>query len=158
VGKLEVMNTSALPAALAEIVDDFQALSEPERLQLLLEFSRGLPELPDRLKDHPEMLEQVVECQTPLFLTIEMEEPDGGAPDSVHLFFKAPPEAPTTRGFAGVLHEGLDGLSPAQILAVPDDMPELLGLTRAITPLRMRGMTAMLGRIKRKVSALSQSS
>ena len=32
-------------------------------------------------------------------------------------------------------------------------MPELLGLTRAITPLRMRGMTAMLGRIKRKVVA-----
>ena len=32
-------------------------------------------------------------------------------------------------------------------------MPELLGLTRAITPLRMRGMTAMLGRIKRKVAA-----
>jgi cysteine desulfuration protein SufE len=158
VRKLGVMNTSALPAALAEIVDDFQALTEPERLQLLLEFSRGLPELPDRLKDHPEMLEQVLECQSPLFLTIEAEHADGGAPDNVRLFFKAPPEAPTTRGFAGVLHEGLDGLSPAEILAVPDDMPELLGLTRAITPLRMRGMTAMLGRIKRKVSALSQPS
>ena len=71
----------------------------------------------------------------------------------MRLYFKAPPEAPTTRGFAGVLHEGLDGLSAAEILAVPDDMPELLGLTRAITPLRMRGMTAMLGRIKRKVAA-----
>ena len=156
--KLGVMNTSALPAALAEIVDDFQALSEPERLQLLLEFSRGLPELPERLQEHPEMLEQVVECQTPLFLAIEAEKHDGGTPESVRLFFKAPPEAPTTRGFAGVLHEGLDGLSAAEILAVPDDMPELLGLTRAITPLRMRGMTAMLGRIKRKVSALSQPS
>lgn len=153
------MNTYALPAALAEIVDDFQAVTEPERLQLLLEFSRGLPELPDRLKDHPELLEQVVECQSPLFLTIETEKADGGtpdsgdAPDSVRLYFKAPPEAPTTRGFAGVLHEGLDGLSAQEILAVPDDMPELLGLTRAITPLRMRGMTAMLGRIKRKVAA-----
>ena len=36
-------------------------------------------------------------------------------------------------------------------------MPELLGLTRAITPLRMRGMTAMLGRIKRKVAASGRS-
>ena len=43
------MSTHALPTALAEIVDDFQALTEPERLQLLLEFSRGLPELPERL-------------------------------------------------------------------------------------------------------------
>jgi cysteine desulfuration protein SufE len=87
-----------------------------------------------------------------LFLTIETEKNDGGSP-AVRLFFKAPPEAPTTRGFAGVLHEGLDGLTAEEILAVPDDMPELLGLTRAITPLRMRGMTAMLGRIKRKVAS-----
>jgi cysteine desulfuration protein SufE len=144
-----MMTTQALPTALAAIVDDFQALTEPERLQLLLEFSQGLPELPDRLKDHPELLEQVVECQSPLFLTIETEKGAG----TVRLFFKAPAEAPTTRGFAGVLHEGLDGLTAEEILAVPDDMPELLGLTRAITPLRMRGMTAMLGRIKRKVAA-----
>ena len=149
------MTTQALPSALAAIVDDFQALSEPERLQLLLEFSEGLPELPDRLKDHPELLEQVVECQSPLFLTIETEANDAGPAGEVRLYFKAPAEAPTTRGFAGVLHEGLDGLSAAEILSVPDDMPELLGLTRAITPLRMRGMTAMLGRIKRKVAAAS---
>lgn len=148
-----MMTTQALPSALAAIVDDFQAVSEPERLQLLLEFSEGLPELPERLKDHPELLEQVVECQSPLFLTIETGNDDG----AVHLFFKAPAEAPTTRGFAGVLHEGLDGLSAGEILAVPDDMPELLGLTRAITPLRMRGMTAMLGRIKRKVAAASRT-
>jgi cysteine desulfuration protein SufE len=150
------MNTHALPAALAEIVDDFQALTEPDRLQLLLEFSRGLPELPDRLKNHPELLEQVVECQSPLFLTIEIQKNDDASADSVRLYFKAPAEAPTTRGFAGVLHEGLDGLTAAEILAVPDDMPELLGLTRAITPLRMRGMTAMLGRIKRKVAATTR--
>ncbi|WJH25984.1 SufE family protein [Pseudarthrobacter defluvii] len=151
------MTTQALPSALAAIVDDFQALSEPERLQLLLEFSEGLPELPDRLKDHPELLEQVVECQSPLFLTIETEANDAGPASEVRLYFKAPAEAPTTRGFAGVLHEGLDGLSAAEILSVPDDMPELLGLTRAITPLRMRGMTAMLGRIKRKVAAAAQT-
>jgi cysteine desulfuration protein SufE len=161
VRKLGVMNTFALPAALADIVDDFQALEEAERLQLLLEFSRELPDPPARLQDHPELMEQVVECQTPLFLTIETEPAadagqPGAAPERVRLFFKAPPEAPTTRGFAGVLHEGLDGLSAAEILAVPDDMPELLGLTRAITPLRMRGMSAMLGRIKRKVAALPQ--
>jgi len=151
------MTTQALPTALAAIVDDFQALSEPERLQLLLEFSEGLPELPERLKDHPELLEQVVECQSPLFLTIETEKDDAGPAGVVHLYFKAPAEAPTTRGFAGVLHEGLDGLSAGEILSVPDDMPELLGLTRAITPLRMRGMTAMLGRIKRKVAAASRA-
>ncbi|BCT76049.1 cysteine desulfurization protein SufE [Sinomonas cyclohexanicum] len=149
------MSTNTLPAALAEIVDDFQAVEERDRLQLLLEFSRALPELPERYRDHPEMLEQVVECQSPLFITIETEPAPEGAPASsgpaVRLYFSAPAEAPTTRGFASVLHEGLDGLTAAEILAVPDDMPEELGLTRLVSPLRMRGMAAMLARIKRKV-------
>ena len=140
--------TAVLPPQLAEIVDDFQDLTEPDRLQLLLDFSRGLPELPERLKEHPELLEQVIECQSPVFLTLEI----GTDPQrTVNLFFSAPPEAPTTRGFAGVLHEGLDGLPAEDILAVPDDVPDRLGLTRAITPLRMRGMSAMLGRIKRQI-------
>jgi cysteine desulfuration protein SufE len=138
-----------IPAKLQEIIDDFQALSEPERLELLLEFSESLPDLPARLAEHPELLEQVVECQSPLFLTVERAE-SGLA----EIFFSAPPEAPTTRGFASVLHEGLEGLSDEEILAVPDDMPQQLGLQRAITPLRLRGMTAMLGRIKRAVRDL----
>ena len=138
-----------MPQALMEIVEDFQSVTEPERLEMLLDFSDELPELPARFADHPDLLEQVVECQTPLFLTIEVE-PAGE--HKVSLFFSAPPEAPTTRGFASVLHEGLDGLPAAQVLAVPDDMPNQLGLTRALTPLRLRGMSAMLGRIKRQVS------
>lgn len=145
------MTTSqALPPALAEIVNDFQELEESDRLTLLLEFSRSLPPLPERLSDHPELLEQVLECQSPLFLTVESEVTDGG--EVMRLFFQAPPEAPTTRGFASVLFEGLDGLTAQEILAVPDDMPEQLGLTRAISPLRMRGMSAMLGRVKRKIA------
>ncbi|MEE1620132.1 SufE family protein [Zafaria sp. Z1313] len=142
------MAEPTLPETLSGIVEDFGALSEQERLELLLEFSDALPELPERLASHPELLEQVVECQSPLFLTLEVSP---GPEHTVELFFSAPREAPTTRGFAGVLHEGLNGLPADELLAVPDDMPHQLGLTRAVTPLRMRGMTAMLGRIKRQV-------
>ncbi|PQZ95794.1 cysteine desulfuration protein SufE [Arthrobacter sp. MYb227] len=145
---------SELPKELAEIVDDFQAVTERERLELLLEFSEELPALPQRFADHPDLLEQVVECQSPLFLTIEVE-PEGQR--NVSLFFSAPPEAPTTRGFASILHQGLNGLPAEALLAVPDDMPNTLGLTRALTPLRLRGMTAMLGRIKRQVTERIQA-
>ncbi|HSK55322.1 MAG TPA: SufE family protein [Jiangellales bacterium] len=139
---------SDLPTALAEIADDFGAITPAERLQLLLEFSEELPDLPERWAGHRESMEQVPECQTPLFLAVEVE-PD----DRVRLFFDAPREAPTTRGFAGILHTGLDGLPTPEVLAVPDDAPLRLGLGEAVSPLRLRGMVAMLGRIKRQLRA-----
>lgn len=148
----------ALPAQLEELVEDFTAVPEEDKLQLLLEFSRSLPELPARLGEHPEELEQVVECQSPLFLAVEWDEAAAAGPDApVRLFFSAPAEAPTTRGFAAILHEGLDGLPAQQVLDVPDDLPERFGLTRLVSPLRMRGMSAMLGRIKRRVRELQGS-
>ena len=141
----------ALPAALAEIAEDFSSVSARERLQLLLEFSDELPALPERFTGHAELLEQVDECQSPIFLAVEVEPPGAGDEAVVNLFFQAPAEAPTTRGFAGILHEGLDGLSAAEVLAVPDDAPYRFGLSEAVSPLRLRGMVAMLSRIKRQV-------
>lgn len=140
---------STIPAELTEIIEEFAEVPEADRLELLLEYSRELPELPARLAEHPELFEQVVECQSPLFLVVEVSDADA---HPVSLFFSAPPEAPTTRGFASVLAAGLDGKDAAEILAVPDDMPQQLGLTRALSPLRMRGMTAMLGRVKRQIA------
>lgn len=144
-----------LPQPLAEVIDDFHALSEPDRLQLLLELSDDLPDLPARFQDVE--MEQVHECQTPLFLAVELEPRDGGDA-AVRLFFRAPPEAPTTRGFAGILHAGLDGQPVASVLDVPDDIPFRIGLSQAVSPLRMRGMVAMLARVKRQIRDKSAGS
>jgi cysteine desulfuration protein SufE len=133
---------SALPAALAEIVDDFGAVDGQDKLQLLLEFSRELPDLPPELD--AAAMEPVPECQSPLFLSV-----DASDTDRVRLFFSAPPEAPTTRGFASILHQGLDGQSATAILETPDDFYLALGLGDVVSPLRLRGMSAMLARVKR---------
>ena len=89
-------------------------------------------------------MEPVPECQSPLFLSVDAS--DRG---HVRLHFSAPAEAPTTSGFASILHQGLDGSSAAEILAVPDDFYADLGLAEAVSPLRLRGISAMLARIKR---------
>ena len=141
-------DTVRLPPALEEIAEDFAAASSPDKLQLLLEFSDELPALPERYAGHDELLERVDECQSPLFLRVEVGDEDDRP---VRLFFHAPAESPTTRGFAGILHEGLDGLPAAEVLAVPDDAPYRFGLAEAVSPLRLRGMVAMLSRIKRQV-------
>jgi cysteine desulfuration protein SufE len=139
------MAETALPASLASIRDDFLALDQAERLQLLLEFSQSLPELEERYRDHPDLLERVVECQSPVFLFVEVV--DG----VVRINVTAPRESPTTRGFASILHEGLAGLTVDEVLGVPADYPLELGLTEAVSPLRIRGMMGMLGRIQRQV-------
>jgi cysteine desulfuration protein SufE len=137
--------SAPLPAPLAEIRDDFLALEQRDRLQLLLEFSNELPALPSRYADHPDLLERVEECQSPVFIFTEV---DG---DVVRMHATAPPEAPTTRGFASILVQGLSGLTAGEVLGVPSDFPQTLGLTEAVSPLRIRGMTGMLGRVQRQV-------
>ena len=150
---------AALPGGLQEIADDFAAAGQDELLELLLEFSDDLSALPERYADHPELLEPVPECQSPIFLIVEVE-PNAGDPKAgiVHLFFSAPREAPTTRGFAGILAEGLDGRSVGEVLAVPADFPLRLSLTQAVSPLRLNGMSGMLARIQRQVIEKSEAS
>lgn len=135
-----------VPTALAEIRDDFLALDQPNRLMLLLEFANELPELPERYRDHPDLLERVIECQAPVYMFVEIDD-DG----IVHLHVTAPRESPTTRGFASILAQGLAGLTGEEVLAVSDDYPNTIGLTEAVSPLRLRGMSALLGRTKRQV-------
>ena len=138
--------TTALNPRLQEIADDFNSMPGKDRLQLLLEFSGELPALPGRYAEQHDLLEPVPECQSPLFLAVEVD------PNSVvHLFFEAPPEAPTTRGFASILHAGLDGLTADEVLATPAEFTSQLGLQDLVSPLRLRGMAAMLARIKRQI-------
>jgi cysteine desulfuration protein SufE len=136
----------SLPAALEQIRADFLDLSLKDRLQLLLEFSTELPDLPEQFKDHPDLFERVEECQSPVFIFVEVDDES-----IVHLHATAPREAPTTRGFASILVKGLAGLTVDEVLDVPDDFPQDLGLTEAVSPLRIRGMTALLGRTKRQI-------
>jgi cysteine desulfuration protein SufE len=145
-----VTSAGTLNPRLQDIVDDFDAVSGQEKLQLLLEFSGELPPLPERFAAHRDRLEPVPECQSPLFLAVEV-----GDDETVHLFFDAPPEAPTTRGFASILYAGLDGLSAPDVLATPAEFTTSLGLQDLVSPLRLRGMAAMLARIKRQVQEQS---
>ncbi|MFJ2552733.1 SufE family protein [Microbacterium sp. NPDC087591] len=139
------MSTTDVPDILAEIRDDFLETPEADRLLLLLEFADDLPPVSDEVANHPEMCERVAECQSPVYIYVEVV--DG----IVTMHATAPPEAPTTRGFASILVQGITGLTPDEVLAIPDDYPQSIGLTKAVSPLRIGGMTGMLMRAKKQV-------
>ena len=136
------------PPSLQRIVDLFGGAPKELRLQALLEYSKKVPPLPEQLAGHRELMEQVPECQTPFFLATELDEDD-----RVHLHFDVPDQAPTTRGFAGILHSGLEGVKAEEVLATPNDFYVKMGLAEAISSQRLRGMSAILGRLKRQVAA-----
>lgn len=142
------MTEGGLPPQLAEIVEDFAASPPRDRLEMLLEYSQSLPPLPERFAGHPERMEPVPECQSPLFVATEV-----GADGHVAIYADAPPEAPTTRGFAGILHAGLNGLPAEEVLAVPGDVTARLALAEVVSPLRLRGAAALLARIQHQVRA-----
>jgi len=134
-----------LPERLERIVDRFHRAPRELRVQALLQFAKKVPPLPEEFHDRAG-LERVHECQTPFFLATRVDE-DG----AVHLFFDAPAESPTVRGFAGILREGLEGLPWREVMAVPPDFYTKMGLEAVVSPLRLRGMGAILARLKRQI-------
>src|SRR5262245_20865988 len=105
-----------LPSAgerLERIIEEFADLDPRERLELLLDFSENLPELPDRLKTRRDAGEnRVHECQTPVYLWVEKQD------DRVQLYADVAPEAPTVKGFVAILVEAFSGTHPDEVLAI----------------------------------------
>jgi cysteine desulfuration protein SufE len=131
-----------------QIAEEFQLTPDSQKLELLLEYSESLPEPPARFGENPHLMERVDECQAPVFIAVE------GNAEKVDVYFSAPKEAPTTRGFASILNAALNGRRADEILGLSDDFPTELGLEKLISPLRVRGMRGMLFRIKRKTREL----
>ena len=133
----------SVPSRLQAIIDEFSGAPKGLRLPLLLEYADRLPPLPAGMAND---LERVHECQTPLFLKAEVVPPA-----HVKLYFDAPEEAPTTRGFASVVRTGLEGATVDEVLGLEDDFYREMGLAELISPMRLRGMGAIVGRVKRQL-------
>jgi cysteine desulfuration protein SufE len=137
------------PDALHHILATFREASSAQRLELLVAYAGTLPELPEALQQARDTMEQVDECATPVFLSAQLRE------GQVHYYIDVPHDAPTMRGFAGLLHAGLNGATPTAIAATPDDLCQQLGLQKALGSLRVRGLTALLRRMKRHARDLA---
>jgi cysteine desulfuration protein SufE len=138
-----------MPTALDAIVTDLKGSDRQERIDILLDFAKSLPPLPERLIAHKDASHRVEECQSPVYLFVELD--DG----RVSLNADAPIEAPTVRGFVSLLLEGLNGTTVEEILKVPFDLVDQCGLGEILGMLRVRGLSGVLRRLKAEVTRVA---
>jgi cysteine desulfuration protein SufE len=128
------------------IVSELNEADKQERIELLIDFAKRLPPLPERLAEHKDAAHRVEECQSPVFLFVEL------AGDRVSIHADAPVEAPTVRGFVSILVEGLTGATAEDVLSVRADLIERCGLPEILGMLRVRGLGGVLRRLKAEVT------
>jgi cysteine desulfuration protein SufE len=132
-----------MPGRLKEIIEDFQLSEGSEKLELLLQFAEQMPALPDWLSQDRNQMEFIPECMTPVY--VHAVTRDG----RMTFYFDVPDESPTVRGYAAVMGDGLRGATPEQVLSVPGDFYQQMGLDRVLSHQRLNGMIAILAHMKR---------
>jgi cysteine desulfuration protein SufE len=132
----------SIPPRLAEIIEDFQWSEGREKLELLLQYAEDFPPVPEWLAKHESALDRVEECMTPVFVAAEIQA------GKIGYYINVPESSPTVRGFASILLQGLQGLTPEEVLSVPADFYQEMGLERVLTYQRMNGLSAILAHMK----------
>jgi cysteine desulfuration protein SufE len=133
---------TAIPPRLQEIIEDFKISEGREKLELLLDYAENMPPLPDWLRDNHQSMDMVEECMTPVFVQAEL---DNG---TMKFYFDVPAESPTVRGYAALLGAGLAGATPEEVLQLPADFSQELGLHEVLTNQRLQGISAILAHMK----------
>ena len=133
-------------ASIEEIIREFQGADRQEMIELLIDYSEDLPEIPSRFAEQVDRdLHQVHECETPVFIWVEVEN------GMVNIFADVPEPFPTVRGLVSILVSAFDGLSPDEIESAPVDFISQLGVAQKLGIRRVRGLSAVYARIKSEV-------
>jgi cysteine desulfuration protein SufE len=130
---------------LDSVIAEFADLDGREKLQLLVDFAKGLPPLTAEYQARKAAEDRRVhECQTPVFLWMEADD-DGKA----RLVAEVAPEAPTVKGFVAILAEAVAGRPLAEAAALGDDILERMGLADVLGMMRARGLHTITSRVRK---------
>ncbi|MEB3295191.1 MAG: SufE family protein [Synechococcales bacterium] len=139
------MPTTPLPTPLEKIVQRFQRVSDPKRkYEQLIYYAKKVPEFPEADK----VLENKVQgCVSQVYITATLA--DG------RVQFSGDSDAQLVKGLVGLLLEGLNGLSPQEILSLTPDFIKDTGLDVSLTPSRANGFYNIFKLMQQKVAQLS---
>ncbi len=130
----------SLPPNLAKIVQRFQRASEPKRrYEQLIWYGQRLQAFPESDKV-PE--NKVAGCVSQVYITAALE--DG------KVIFQGDSDSQLTKGLVGLLVEGLNGLTPSEIVQLTPDFIQETGLNVSLTPSRANGFYNIFKTMQKK--------
>lgn len=130
----------SLPPNLNRIVERFKRHSDPKlRYQQLLVYAKKLKPLPENSKI-PE--NKVKGCVSQVYITANLEEGK--------VCYQGDSDAQLVKGLVALLIEGLNGLTPEEILQLSPDFIEQTGLNVSLTPSRANGFYNIFQMMKQK--------
>jgi cysteine desulfuration protein SufE len=137
-------DSDLVESRLSAICQEMAELEPRERLELLLDFSENMPELPQKYAEERDQgLHRVHECQTPVFIWIEEVK------NRCQVFSYVAPEAPTVKGFVAILSQILFNSRREDIQSLPPNLIQRLGLAEALGMIRARGLAGIVNYIQR---------
>ncbi len=140
------MNDS-LPPALAKIVKRFKRASEPKRrYEQLIWYAQKLPEFPAEDKT---TVNKVPGCVSQVFVTASL--------DGDKITYQGDSDSQLTKGLLALLIEGLNGLTPAEIVQLTPDFIQETGLNVSLTPSRANGFYNIFKAMQKKALESQQS-
>jgi len=134
------MTALALPSNLAKILQRFQRPGNPkQRYEQLIWYGNQLPTMPEATKISAN---KVPGCVSQVFLTADLE--DG------KIWYRGDADAQLVKGLVGLLIQGLNGLTPTEVLAIAPDFVQDLGLNVSLTPSRANGFYNIFQTMQKK--------
>jgi cysteine desulfuration protein SufE len=144
------MSGEQVPPAIERVLGRFRSLGREEKMQALVEWSRKLEPVPQRLLDLDRAEFTVPECQTRVDLFPELH--DG------RLHFYADLNArqsPTIAAVLAILFSAINDQPPEVARAIPNDFVRHLMADIGLSS-REVGLNAMVGRITRYAAKAAQ--
>ncbi len=141
------LNTQILPEKLDKIVQKFKRRTNPkQKYEQLLWYAKKLPEMPaaDKIVEN-----KVSGCVSQVYITANLED------DQV--WYQGDSDAQLVKGLVAFLFEGLNGLTPEEIIKLTPDFIEETGLKVSLTPSRANGFYNIFKKMQQKALTLQLS-
>ncbi|MBE9043700.1 SufE family protein [Pleurocapsales cyanobacterium LEGE 10410] len=131
---------TSLPSKLAKIVERFKRRSNPkQKYEQLLWYAKKLPDMPETAKTEEN---KVKGCVSQVYITASLD--DG------RVCYQGDSDAQLVKGLVAFLIEGLNNLTPEEIIAIEPDFIEDTGLKVSLTPSRANGFFNIFQMMKKK--------